>query len=108
MKTKPATLKNTLASPTRRLTLPIMPSDEEWSDAEELAGGPIVSSAAAGVRKMTLRVKVLEERISRCRDWIAKGADVAEFEADEVRLIQEIREARQRLAQYQAQLDGRN
>ena len=92
--------------------LALMPTDEEWSDAnhlaDEMAGHPLPRSAEEGVRDMTVRLKVLEERLVQCRAHLAAGADPVGFAEEEIKLLRELQEAKQRLAEYQAQLGGRN
>lgn len=81
-----------------------MPNDEEWIEsgmiADESLGHPAKRTAQEGIADMEARIKLLQSRIGKANDC----DQVEELHA----LNSELREARECLAEYQTQLDGRN
>lgn len=79
----------------------LMPSDDEWNDAEMTAdesnGKPLYRTAAEGVAGMTRQIEILNKRFTDTRS-----------ESEARRLGLELAQAHARLKEYQTQLDGKN
>lgn len=89
-----------------------MPTDDEWNEAESLAdslpGRPLARTPEEGVKQMTRRIACLEEDIRR---WESPetGPELSAQAPKQISLLKsELTIARQCLAEYQAQLKGRN
>lgn len=91
----------------RALNMP--PSDEEWVEAgltaDESLGHPATRPAAEGIKEMTARCDLLLERIKQREIRDQKVGPPSE----ELRtLYTELREAKERLAEYTRLHEGRN
>lgn len=78
-----------------------MPTEDEWAEADmladQVAGVPLARTPEEGIKWMDRRIRHLESRIQNCVDDSQLSI-----------LNSQLREAHQRLAEYRAQLGGRN
>ena len=85
-----------------------MPTPEEWSEAgliaDESLGHPAKCTPEAGIAEMKHRIELLEQKRDQMKALGPSETIIAEL----ISIDSELHEARDRLAEYQLQLEGRN
>lgn len=86
-----------------------MPTPEEWSEAgiiaDESLGHPSKCTPEAGIAEMKRRIGLLEQKRERMKGFTGPSETII----TELKTVySELQEARERLAEYEHQLEGRN
>ncbi len=97
---------NTFMSEENIPEIPELPEYAAELEAELACGKPFAYDPATGIRKMEERIEGLQNEISAVLRNTNLSAESVESERR--RLLPQLTDARNRLAQYKLQLDGRN